>query len=340
MGEQPMGEQPMGEQGSSETPIIEQTSLEEQPVVLERPNDVAKPSTSRVRQFFGRQDNAQGEKPRGFMSSIKNRFGKKTLQPEQPIMEQPIMEPSNEVIPVTPSMCEALPTDNVSAIERKIDEYNRKINELNLRKDIIEAEIQEAKDTIVESKQKINQEISEEELSSLNKIINENNEILNKKQEAFEIILNDIKNANTELTKEEYNLKIIRSCMGSDKEQATQAPELPLQPATPVIQTQAPELPLQPATPVIQTQAPELPLQPATPVIQTQAQAPQVIQEEEEEKTISTPKTIEDVYTTMTTDEDEFYKTIKVIIKIPRKSNVNVINNVGDSVDSYLQQMA
>ena len=42
----------------------------------------------------------------------------------------------------------------------------------------------------------------------------------------------------------------------------------------------------------------------------------------------------------MTTDEDEFYKTIKVIIKIPRKSNVNVINNVGDSVDSYLQQIA
>ena len=341
-------EEPMGEQGRTETPIVEQASIEE-PVVLERPNDVAKPSTSRFGKLFRRQDDTQGEKPKGFISSIKNRFGKKTLQQEQPIIEQPIieqpiveqpiveqqMEPSNEATPITPSMCESPPTDNVETIERKIDEYNRKINELNLRKDIIEAEIQEAKDAIVSSKQKKDQETSDEELISLNKIIDENNEILNKKQEAFEIILNDIENANKELKKEEYNLKIIWSCLASDKEQATQA--------------QAPELPLQPATPVIQKQAPELPLQPATQTqVQTQSQSPQVIQEEEakqpeeegEEKTISTPKTVEDVYTTMTTDEDEFYKTIKVIIKIPRKSNVNIINNAVDSVDSYLQQIA
>ena len=48
----------------------------------------------------------------------------------------------------------------------------------------------------------------------------------------------------------------------------------------------------------------------------------------------------EDVYTTMTTEEDSLYKTIKVIIKIPKNSNVSMINNTGEPTMSQLQKLA
>lgn len=318
--ETPIIKQPMGE------PPVEDTS---EPVIVERTPDVAKSSTSRFGKLFRRQDNTQGEKSRGFMSSIKTPFGKKTLDQEPPMIE-PAMETSNEVIPITPSISEVLPIDDVRTIERKINEYNIKINILNARKNIIETEIQDAKDIIVASKQKKDQETSEEELSSLNKIIDENNEILNKKQEVFEIILNDIENANRELIQEEDKLRIAN--------QIELPQEEPLQPAR---QEQEQE---QEQTPEPLQEEPQL----ATQELIQEEELKQIddekygqdVEEKEEEKEMPSPNNIEDVYTTMTTDDDEFYKTIKVIIKIPKKSNVNVINNAGDSVDSYLQQIA
>jgi len=62
----------------------------------------------------------------------------------------------------------------------------------------------------------------------------------------------------------------------------------------------------------------------------------EVVVPTEEEKT---DKKDENVYTTMTTEEDDKYKMIKVIIKIPKKSNINIINNAGETALAKLQNL-
>ena len=50
-------------------------------------------------------------------------------------------------------------------------------------------------------------------------------------------------------------------------------------------------------------------------------------------------KKLENVYTTMTTEEDELYKTIKVIVKIPKKYNVDLIDKTSEPSLSFLQKI-
>ena len=78
------------------------------------------------------------------------------------------------------------------------------------------------------------------------------------------------------------------------------------------------------------------------PVEEAVAPVEEVVAPVEEKETPNKEPTekLEDVYTTMTTEEDEAYKTIKVIVKIPKNANVNLIDKTSETAMSQLQKTA